>query len=115
MPVRWLDYITPTAIGLVSLAWVKKEVARQPGLSDAARLRLVDDLQGYEAPRRHGLRNNFIGWSALLGSAMLFDAFGAPAWAGFALALSLLLILARALAVRTLRWRIAQCVAEQGE
>lgn len=115
MPVSRLDYLTPTAVGLVSLAWVKKEVARQPALSDAARLRLVDELVGFEAQRAHGIRNNIIVWSALLGSAMLFESVGAPAWAGFALALSLLLYVARVLAVRTLRWRIAQWVAEQGE
>jgi hypothetical protein len=116
MPITWRDRITPTAVGLVSRAWVIAEVARaadRAGIADAAaRDRLVEALVGYEPPRTHGIRNNAIVWVGLIGSAMLAGAIGLPAWAGFVAALAGFLLIARELAVRALRWRLAQLLAE---
>jgi len=117
MHTIWRDRITPTAVGLVSRAWVIAEVERaadRAGIADAAaRARLVEALVGYEPPREHGIRNNAIVWVGLIGGAMLADAIGLPAWTGFAAALAVLLLIARELAVRTLRWRLAQLLAER--
>jgi hypothetical protein len=44
--------------------------------------------------------------------AALAGTLGAPPWTGFVVALLLFMLLARALAVRALRWRLAQLLAE---
>lgn len=108
------DRISPTAVGVVSRAWVIGEVMRVPALSDAQRRQLIDQLCDYQPPRRHGLRDNFIAWFVLLGSAMLFNALDWPGWLGFMIALALLLALARVLAVKALRWRLDRLLAEAG-
>jgi len=106
--IRWLDRLTPAAVLLVSRAWVLREVAAVPGLDEARRAELVDELIAYEPERRHGLRNNFIAWLIMLGGTGLADLAGAPPWLGFVAGLLLVLLLARELAVRALRWRLAQ-------
>jgi len=108
------DRLTPTAVGVVSRAWVIGEVMRVPTLSDAQRRQLVDQLCDYQPPRKHPLRNTFIGWGTLLGNTMLFSAVGLPGWAGFVVALVLLAALARALAVRALRWRLDRLLTDAG-
>lgn len=114
MKARWVDHITPTAVLLVSRGWVLAEVARVPGLTDAARERLVEDLIAFEPPRRHGARNSLFVWFTLLGAAMLATELGLPGWWGFVPALLALLVLARVLAVRALRWRLAVLLEEAG-
>jgi len=107
-----LDRITPVAVGVVSRAWVLREVAALPGLDAAARSRLVDALSEYQPPRRQPMRDNAIAWAVLLGGAMLFNALDLPGWIGFVLALLALTAVARVLAVRALRWRMAQWLDE---
>ena len=106
--IRWIDRLTPTAVLLVSRAWVLREVAALPGLDDLQRARLSDELISYEPERRHGLRNNFIAWLIMLGGAGLAELIGAAHWVGFVVGLLIVLLLARELAVRALRWRLAQ-------
>lgn len=108
------DRFTPTAVGVVSRAWVIDAVMRVPSLSDAQRRQLVEQLCTYQPPRRHGLRDNFIAWVILLGGAMLFNALDLPGWIGFVLGLVLLTALARTLAVKALRWRLDRLLAESG-
>ena len=108
--VRWIDRLTPTAVLLVSRAWVLREVGALPGIDDARRAELVDELIGYEPERRHGLRNNFIAWLIMLGGAGLAGLVGAAPWLGFSAGLLIVLLLARELAVRALRWRLAQLI-----
>ncbi|MCE2971696.1 MAG: hypothetical protein LW847_16040 [Burkholderiales bacterium] len=112
MKTHWTDRLTPTAVLLVSRGWVLDEVARVPNVDEATRLRLVEDLIAYEPPRRHGARNNLFVWFTLLGASMLATELGAPGWWGFVPALLALLWLARVLAVRALRWRLATLLAE---
>jgi hypothetical protein len=107
-----LDRITPVAVGVVSRAWVLREVAAVPALDAAARSRLVDALSEYQPPRRQPMRDNAIAWVVLLGGAMLFNALDLPGWFGFVLALMALTAVARVLAVRALRWRMAQWLDE---
>jgi hypothetical protein len=109
--VRWIDRLTPTAVLLVSRAWVLREVGALPSIDDARRAGLVDELIGYEPERRHGLRNNFIAWLIMLGGTGLAGLVGAAPWLGFAAGLLIVLMLARELAVRALRWRLAQLIA----
>lgn len=111
MPSTWKDRLSPTAAGLVSRAWVINEVESR-GVDPPHQLALVDELVGYEPPRRHGLRNNFIFWVSALGAAMLANAVGLPGWSGFIVALLLFVWIARMLAVRTLRWRLDQLLAD---
>lgn len=115
MPITWRNRITPTAVGLVSRAWVIAEVERaaeRAGITDAAtRAQWIEALCGYEPPRRHGIRNNAIVWVGLIGSAMLAGAIGLPAWTGFVAALAGFLLIARELAVRALRWRLEQLLS----
>ena len=106
-----LDRLTPTAVGLVSRAWVLREVAAVPGLDAGARRRLVDVLSAYQPPRRQPMRDNAIAWAVLLGGAMLFNALDLPGWIGFVLALVALTAVARVLATRALRWRLARWLA----
>jgi hypothetical protein len=107
-----LDRLTPIAVGVVSRAWVLREVAAVPGLDAAARSRLVDALSEYQPPRRQPMRDNLIAWAVLLGGAMLFNALDLPGWIGFVLGLFALTAVARLLAVRALRWRLAQWLDE---
>ncbi|MCU0950836.1 MAG: hypothetical protein MUC68_07160 [Burkholderiaceae bacterium] len=106
------DHVTPTAVGVVSRAWVIRQVNAVPDLSSAQRRQLVDQLCDYQPPRRHGLRDTFIAWVVLLGGAMLFNALDLPGWIGFVIGLVLLLMLARALAVKALRWRLDRLLDE---
>jgi hypothetical protein len=108
MQVRFIDRLTPTAVLLVSRGWVLVEVAAVPGLDEARRAELVDALVAYEPERRNGLRNNFIAWLLMLGGTGLADLVRLPPWLGFLAGLLLVLLLARLLAVRTLRWRLQQ-------
>jgi len=106
--IRWFDRLTPTAVLLVSRAWVLREVAAVPGIDEARRAELADQLIGYEPERRHGLRNNFIGWLIMLAGTGLAHLAGVPPWLGFVAGLLVVLLLAREVAVRALRWRLAQ-------
>jgi hypothetical protein len=72
----------------------------------------VDELVAFEPPRRHQVRDNLMVWIGALGAAALAGTLGAPPWTGFVVALLLFMLLARALAVRALRWRLAQLLAE---
>lgn len=98
---------------LVSRAWVMQEVERVPDLDRAERNRLVDALCSWEPPRQAGLFTNMVVWVILLGMAMLFGAAGLPGWFGFLVALGGLLSVARALAVRQLRWKLGQLLRER--
>ncbi len=108
MPARLIDFVTPTAALLVSRAWVLREVETVEGLDEASRVQLADELTSYEPERRNGLRNNFIAWVLMLGGAMLARLLGATPWLGFVAGLLIVLLLARLLAERALRWRLAQ-------
>ena len=110
MQIGWRDRLTPTAVGTVSRAWVMREVAGRVG-DESRCARLVDELVGYEPPRRHGLRNNFIFWIGVLAAAALSRLVGLPGWTGFVAALLGFLWIARELAVRALRWRLDQLLA----
>jgi hypothetical protein len=98
---------------LVSRGWVLREVERVPELNRAERNELVDALCAWELPRNNSLRNNFIVWMCLLGMAMLFGALSLPGWLGFVIAMAGLLGVARALAVRQLRWKLGQLLRER--
>jgi hypothetical protein len=111
--IRWIDRLTPTAVLLVSRAWVLREVAAVPGIDEGRRAELTDELIGYEPERRHGLRNNFVGWLIMLGGTGLAHLIGVPPWLGFVAGLLVVVLLARAVAVRALRWRLAQLAAPQ--
>ncbi len=101
----------PGAGPVVSRAWVLREVAALPDIDEARRVQLVDELIGYEPERHHGLRNNFIAWLIMLGGTGLARLAGVAPWLGFVAGLLLVLLLARQLAVRALRWRLAQLTA----
>lgn len=107
-PIRPLDRVTPTAVLLVSRAWVLREVAAVAGISESRRARLVDALIAYEPERRHGLRNNFVAWVLMLGGTGVAHLAGVAPWIGFVAGLLAVLLLARLLAVRALRWKLAQ-------
>jgi hypothetical protein len=106
-------HLTPTASMLVSRGWVLREVERVPELNRAERNELVDALCAWELPRNNSLRNNFIVWMSLLGMAMLFGALDLPGWLGFVIAMAGLLGVARALAVRQLRWKLGQLLRDR--
>jgi hypothetical protein len=110
-PIRWIDRLTPTAVLLVSRAWVLREIASLPALSEARRAELVDALIAYEPERRHGLRNNFVAWLLMLGGTGVARLAGIAPWIGFIGGLLVVLLLARMLAVRALRWKLARLVA----
>lgn len=114
-PARWRDRLTPAAVLLVSRAWVMREVAAVPGLDTAQRARLVDELLGYEPPRRHGLRNTFVAWLLMLGGAALARLLGIAPWLGFVGGMLVVLLLARELACRALRWRLGRLLDEGPE
>ena len=110
MSARLQDRFTPTAVGLVSRAWVIEEVERR--VADPARhAALIDDLVGYEPPRRHGLRNMFLFWVMAIATSALAGTVGLPRWIGFVVVLVLFAWIARLLAIRALRWRLEQLVA----
>jgi hypothetical protein len=114
MPIDFRDRLTPTAVGLVSRAWVIEEVeAREP--DPKRRAALIDELVGYEPPRRHGLRNMALFWALAIGASALAGALDLPRWAGFAAVVVLFIWLARLLAVKALRWRLDQLLAGVGE
>jgi len=113
MQIGWHDRLTPTAVGIVSRAWVMREVAGRVA-DESQHARLVDALAAYEPPRRHGLRNNFIFWIGVLTAAALSRLVGLPGWTGFVAALLGFLWVARELAVRALRWRLDQLLAGEG-
>jgi len=115
LSVGWIDRLTPTAVLLVSRAWVMQQVAALPDLTPERRAALVDELIAYEPERRHGLRNNFIGWLIMLGGTGLAHLAGVPPWLGFVVGLVLVLVLAREVAVRALRWRLAQLTGPKRE
>lgn len=108
LQIRFIDRLTPAAVLLVSRAWVLREVAALPAIDDARRAELVDELIGYEPERRHGLRNNFISWLIMLGGTGLARLAGIAPWIGFVAGLLVVLLLARQLATRALRWRLRQ-------
>lgn len=108
LPIRALDYLTPTAVLLVSRAWVLREVNAVGDFDGEQRARLVDELTAFEPERRHGLRNNFIAWIIMLGGTGLARLAGVAPWLGFMCGLLIVLALARSLATRAVRWRLAQ-------
>ena len=113
MSVRLQDRFTPTAVGLVSRAWVIEEVERR--VADPARhAALIDELVGYEPPRRHGLRNMFLFWALAIAASGLAGAVGLPRWSGFVVVVVLFAWLARLLAIRALRWHLDRLVAAPG-
>ncbi len=112
--IRAIDRLTPTAVLLVSRAWVLREVAAVPGLDEARRAELVDELIAFEPERHHALRNNFIAWLLMLGGTGAAHALGIAAWIGFVAGLLLVLLLARMLAVLALRWKLAGLIANTG-
>ena len=113
MPIELRDRFTPTAVGLVSRAWVIEEVEGR--VSDPAlRPGLIDELVGYEPPRQHALRNMFLFWLTAIAASALAGALDVPRWTGFVVAVALFGWLARLLAVKALRWRLDQLLAEQG-
>lgn len=97
----------PAAAGLVSRAWIIDAV-ESAGIDPRDRQRVIDDLQGFEPPRRNGVRNTVIFWFGVIGAAMLADAIGLPGWTGFAVALLGFAWIGRELTVRALRWRLEQ-------
>jgi hypothetical protein len=113
MPSEFSDRLTPTAVGIVSRAWVIDEVeAREPDPS--LRAALIDELVAYEPPRHHALRNMFLFWALAIGAANLAGELGLPGWTGFAAVVVLFAWLARLLAVKALRWRLDQLLAGRG-
>jgi hypothetical protein len=108
MRITWRERLTPTAVGLVSRAWVIARVARVEGLDETTRREWIETLCAYEPQREHGLRNRVVFWVAALGAAMLAQGIGLPGWIGFLGAVGVFLALARALATRTLAWRLDQ-------
>lgn len=114
MQIRLSDRLTPTAVGLVSRAWVIERVARIEDVDEATRWRWVDALCEYQPQRETWLRNRIIFWVGAIGTAMLAQGLGLPGWAGFVAALLGFFALARAMATRTLLWRLDQLVAERG-
>jgi hypothetical protein len=110
MAARLQDRLTPTAVGLVSRAWVIAEVERRS--ADPARhVALIDALVGYEPPRQHALRNMFLFWAVAISASTLAGALGLPRWSGFAAVVFLFAWLARLLAIKALRWRLDQLLA----
>lgn len=111
MHVELSDRFTPAAVGLVSRAWIIREV-NQRATDPTLQRKWVDELFAFEPPRRHGLRNNFLFWLTAIGASALAGAVGIAPWVGFVAALGIFVWIARVLAVRALRWRLDQLVAE---
>lgn len=113
MPTQTRDRFTPTAVGLVSRAWVVQEVERRE--PDSARhAALIEDLVGFEPPRHHALRNMFVFWALAIGASGLADVVGLPKWSGFIAVVVLFAWFARLLAVKALRWRLDQLLGGPG-
>ena len=112
MPTGLRDRLTPTAVGLVSRAWVVEEIEARVA-DPTIRPALVDELVGYEPPRRHALRNMFLFWLTAIAASALAGALDVPRWTGFVVAVALFVWLARLLAVRALRWRLDQLLRER--
>lgn len=110
----WPDRLTPTAVWLVSRAWIIDEVASR-GVDPQRRAALVDELVVYEPQRQHDLRNTFIYWLVVIAASMLAGAIGLPRWTGFAVAVLFFVWVARELAVRALRWRLDQLLADSNQ
>lgn len=109
MPAEMRDRFTPTAVGLVSRAWVINEVERR--IHDPTqRPAVVEDLVGFEPPRRHGLRNMFLFWLGAIAMSAFAGALGLPRWGGFVVAVLVFVWIARQLATRGLQWRLDQIV-----
>lgn len=115
MPTRLLDHLTPTASAIVSRGWVIKSVEAVGGIDESTRRAWIDDLCAYEPVHTHGARNNVMFWMSAIGGAMLSDALGLPGWTGFVVVLVVFTGLARALAKRTLRWRLGKLQAQRAE
>jgi hypothetical protein len=113
MASRLQDRLTPTAVGLVSRAWVIEEVERRVA-DPARRAALVDELVGYEPPRQHGLRNMFLFWALAISASTLAGELELPRWSGFAAVVLLFAWLARLLAIKALRWRLDRLLAPDG-
>jgi hypothetical protein len=112
MPTQLRDRLTPTAVGLVSRAWVVEEVeARVP--DPVLRPALIDELVGYEPTRRHALRNMFLFWLTAIGASAMAGALDLPRWTGFVVTVLLFGWLARLLAVKALRWRLDQLLGDR--
>jgi hypothetical protein len=110
MPASTRDRFTPTAVGLVSRGWVIEEVERRVAEPEQ-RTALIEELVGYEPPRRHGVRNMFLFWAGAIGASGIAGALDLPRWVGFCVALALFTWLARELATRALRWRLEKLIA----
>jgi hypothetical protein len=115
MPTRLLDHLMPTASAIVSRGWVIKNVEAVAGIDEATRSAWIDELCAYEPVHTHGPRNNALFWMSALGGAMLSDALGLPGWTGFVVVLVVFTGLARALATRTLLWRLARLQEQRDE
>ena len=89
----------------MSRAWVIDAV-EAADIDPARRSEVIDELVGFEPPRRHGVRNTVVFWVGTLGAAMLADSVGLPGWVGFVGALLLFAWIGRELTVRALRWRL---------
>lgn len=113
MRITWRERLTPTAIGLVSRAWVIERVARVDDVDDKTRGEWIEALCAYEPQRETGMRNRMIFWVGAIGAAMLAQSIGLPGWTGFVIAVVGFLLLARRLATRTLAWRLDQLRAER--
>jgi hypothetical protein len=109
MPARASDRFMPTAVGLVSRAWVIEEVERRVA-DPLRRSALIEELVVYEPPRQHGLRNMFLFWVCAIGGSAIAGEFGLPRWGGFLAVVAVFIWLARELAIRALRWRLDQLV-----
>jgi hypothetical protein len=114
MQITWRERLTPTAIGLVSRAWVIERVARIDGVDEKTRGEWIETLCTYEPQREKWMRNRMIFWVGAIGAAMLAQGIGLPGWVGFVIALAGFMLLARRLATRTLDWRLDQLRAERG-
>lgn len=111
MPASLRDRFTPTAVGLVSRAWVIDAVENR--VSDPRRrAALIDELVAFEPPRRHGLRNMFLFWAAAIGASALAGMLELPRWWGFVAVLVVFTWLARLLATRALLWRLDRRAAD---
>ncbi|MCS7102148.1 MAG: hypothetical protein NZL99_10675, partial [Burkholderiaceae bacterium] len=66
MRITWRERCTPTAIGLVSRAWVIARVQGVDGLDEATRAEWIEALCAYEPPRENWLRNRWLFWAAAL-------------------------------------------------
>ena len=113
MASRLQDRFTPTAVGLVSRAWVIEEVERRVA-DPAQRGALVEELVGFEPPRRHALRNMFLFWALAIAASTLAGELELPRWSGFAAVVLLFAWLARLLAIKALRWRLDRLLAPDG-